>query len=363
MGSSSRFLTGHRLADHQVLHHISSGGMGDVCVARKIGRRGRSSLVALKIPHPHLASDPRYVSMLLDEAAVTRRSDHPNVVKTLGFRTDARHGFHIVMEHVEGVSLGALLSHARKSRRELPAPVCLRILRDVLSGLAAAHAATGEDGKPLSLVHRDVCPSNIHVGSDGRTRLLDFGIADAKGRRCDSREGFVLGKLSYMAPERVFSKGADSRMDLFSCGAVLRESFSGERLFSGTDVDRIGEELGASPQRIAQLSGPLRPLVGLLRIAVSVEPEHRFQSAAEFIAGIDEIAPQVGGVATHHEVADTVDAIAGDRLRADLARISASVRRLDTLRRSPKSSPIASIWATPGGRRRPDGGHSYSNGA
>jgi hypothetical protein len=107
------------------------------------------------------------------------------------------------MPFVPGVTAAVLAKSAAKSGKPIPLPVVLRIVCDALSGLAAAHEAKGPDGAPLGVIHRDVSPQNFLVGTDGMTRLLDFGVAKARGRlQKTTRDGALKGKLAYMSPEQ-----------------------------------------------------------------------------------------------------------------------------------------------------------------
>ena len=229
----SRPMAGRRLGRYEILTQLASGGMASVYIARAQGVAGFERLVAVKVLHPHLAYEQEFISMFLDEARLAARIRHMNVVPTLDISDSPGDGYFLVMEYIEGNHLGALLGRAAKNGERLPRPFVCRVLVDTLQGLAAAHRLSDEHGTPLKLVHRDVSPHNILVGTDGIARLTDFGVAKADVRMASTRAGQFKGKLSYMAPEQASSNETDQRSDLFSVGIILWESLTGRRLFKG----------------------------------------------------------------------------------------------------------------------------------
>src|SRR5262249_3017791 len=128
-------------------------------------------------------------------------------------------------------------------------PVASAIMENVLAGLHAAHEATGDDGAPLGIVHRDVSPHNVLVGVDGIARVLDFGVAWARGERDASSARDLKGKLAYMAPEQVAVVPLDRRADVFCAGIILWELLTGARLFDAP-------EPAAMVQRVTSLRIP-----------------------------------------------------------------------------------------------------------
>src|SRR4051812_40580135 len=161
---------------YEIIRVIRSGGMAQVRLGRAPGAGGFERLVAVKAMHAHLAAEPDFVDMFLDEARLAARIRHPNVVATLDVQQDEE-GLFLVMEYVEGPSLQSVLRPLRRARRVFPLDLALRIFLDALAGLHAAHQLTGAEGEPLNLVHRDISPHNILVGVDGVTRITDFGVA------------------------------------------------------------------------------------------------------------------------------------------------------------------------------------------
>jgi serine/threonine-protein kinase len=208
-----------------------------VYLARSLGAKGFSRLVAIKRLHPHLESEEDFVQMFIDEARLAARIRHPNVVATLD--VEDTEGLYIVMEYIEGVTLLTLSRAVQKLGERVPVPVAMRIALDILGGLHAAHELLDDDGRFLNLVHRDVSPQNILVGTDGIGRVLDFGIAKATSRLQVTVEGQLKGKLAYMAPEQLERHEVDRRVDVWATGVVLWELLTGRRLFVGDHPARL----------------------------------------------------------------------------------------------------------------------------
>src|SRR6478736_1694730 len=181
-----------RVAGRYALYgEIAAGGMATVHIGRLLGPVGFARTVAIKRLHPHYAKDPEFVSMFLDEARLAARIRHPNVVPTLDVVALDGELF-LVMEYVQGESFARLVREARRARLDVPPEVISAIVVGALNGLHAAHEATSERGEPLNIVHRDVTPQNILVGSDGVARLLDFGVAKAAGSlHATTRDGQI----------------------------------------------------------------------------------------------------------------------------------------------------------------------------
>src|SRR5580700_11191148 len=232
---TSAELTVGRYALH---HEIASGGMATVHIGRLLGPVGFARTVAIKRLHPHLARNPEFVAMFLDEARLAARIRHPNVVSTLDVVATEGELF-VVMEYVPGDSLARLLFAAKERSERVPLSVAASIMVDMLHGLHAAHEASDERGQPLNLVHRDVSPHNVLVGTDGAAHLIDFGVAKATGRAQVTREGQLKGKLAYMAPEQLGGSPVDRRADVFGASVVLWEMLTGQRLFDGADEGEI----------------------------------------------------------------------------------------------------------------------------
>ena len=266
--------------------------------------------------------------MFLDEARLAARIRHMNVVPTLDISDSPGDGYFLVMEYIEGNHLGALLGRAAKRGEKLPQPFVCRVLIDALQGLSAAHRLTDEGGKPLKLVHRDVSPHNILVGTDGIGRLTDFGVAKADVRMASTRAGQFKGKLSYMAPEQASSSSTDQRSDLFSVGIILWESLTGRRLFKGESNGATLNKLLNDPvPKPSELWPELERFDAVVMKALSRDADQRFQSADELAEAL-EGAVGSGRLAKTREVAGLVRDLDAEKLQDERERVRDAIKML-----------------------------------
>ena len=230
-GKDGVLAPGEHVGRYEVIGLLARGGMGAVYLARMAGVAGFSRLYAVKVMHPHLADEQEFVHMLFDEARVASRIHHANAVSILDVG-ESPHGHYLVMDYVDGCTLSNVRTSAKLSD-EQKTRVGLRALLDALAGLHAAHDLSDDEGRSLHIVHRDVSPHNVLIGSDGLGRITDFGIALASSRIAASRPGMIKGKPQYMAPEQVLAKPVDRRADVFCAGIILWEFLARGRLFRG----------------------------------------------------------------------------------------------------------------------------------
>src|SRR5262249_38685017 len=159
--------------------------------------------------------------------------NHPNLVQLFDFG-EAEGSYFIAMEYIDGPTLRLLLARARDLRSPISLALAARIISCAAEGLAHAHdfrdPATDE---PLNLIHRDVSPDNILIGRSGAVKLVDFGIAKARGQSHHTQAGTVKGKVAYMAPEQLRGEPLDRRVDLYALGVVLYELCTGRMPFEG----------------------------------------------------------------------------------------------------------------------------------
>ncbi|HEY2365484.1 MAG TPA: serine/threonine-protein kinase, partial [Polyangiaceae bacterium] len=204
------------------MERLATGGMAEVYLARRAGPHGFAKQVAVKRILPQLASDPDFVAMFVDEARVTGRLQHPNIVSVFDFGEEGGELF-MAMEFVDGTTGARLIRAAAARSEDIPLEVSLHVALSVLRGLEYAHTALDENGKPLHLVHRDVSPGNVLIDRSGAVKLTDFGIARAAEFERRTDVGQLKGKLGYMSPEQVVGRELDARSDLFTLGIVLAE--------------------------------------------------------------------------------------------------------------------------------------------
>jgi serine/threonine-protein kinase len=307
------------LGRYALYGEIASGGMATVHLARFLGPVGFARTCAIKRLHPHLAKDPDFVAMFLEEARLAARVRNPHVVSTLDVVAEDGELF-LVMEYVAGESVARLIRKAREKGERVPPRAAVGILCGTLEGLHAAHHAVSERNQPLGLVHRDISPQNVHVGVDGVARVLDFGIAKATNSVQVTRTDQIKGKIAYMSPEQLAKRSIDGRADVYSASVVLWETLTGQRLFQAEDVPALvymimSERVDPPSARVAGLPPGLDEVVmkGLAR-----DPDARWSSAREMALALEAVIDP----APPREIGAWVEAIAGEALewRKDLVR-------------------------------------------
>lgn len=272
-----------RIGRYEIIDRLAVGGMAELFKARATGAHGFERRVVIKKILPKLAADDEFVTMFIDEARITAQLHHAKIVQVfeLGFDGDE---LFIAMEYVDGVDALDLLKRCKKRDLQLPQAMAVHVAGEVLEALTYAHEATDESGTPLGIIHRDVSPGNVLISRAGDVKLTDFGIARAAERQQKTQAGTLKGKYSYMSPELIAQKPLDCRSDLFSVGVMLAEMLIGTRLFSAaSDLDLLLQVRDAKLDRLDQYgAGIPANLRALLDRALTVRPEDRYGSAAEF---------------------------------------------------------------------------------
>lgn len=317
MSEQARFLDGDA-SRYECLLHIGSGGMAAVYVGRRRGAAGFSRLVAIKQPHAKLASDPRSRRAIVEEARLASKAHHPNIVAVHDVE-ESDGGLVLVLDYVEGASLGDLLRAAAARGSPLAPRIGMRILLEACAGLQAAHTLVDELGRAVQLIHRDVSPQNILVGVDGTSRITDFGIAkSAQPGRSATSPGVLKGKAAYMAPEYIREEAIDARADVFALGVVAWEIFANRRLFRGaTEEETIRNVLSLVPAPMAQVYPEgVTPALGaaldeVLAIALAKSPHARFSTARAFGGALETVGRDHDLIATTEEVAHAVRELCG----------------------------------------------------
>jgi serine/threonine-protein kinase len=312
---------------------IAEGGMASVHLARLMAEEGFARTVAVKRLHATYARDPHFVRMFLDEARIAARIQHPNIIDTLDVVAGDGELF-VVMDYVHGESLAALLAASAQQKTKLPPAVVSGIVGGVLRGLHAAHEATNEKGEKLELIHRDVSPQNVFVGTDGFARVIDFGVAKALGRMQSTRDGEVKGKLSYMAPEQMLAQQLDRRADVFSAAVVLWESLTSTRLFQADDsIATMGLVMQAPIKPPSSVVPGLSPaLDAVVMRGLERDAGKRYQTALEMAVALEAVQPP----APAHEIGAVVQSLAGEILetRTNL------IRSLEDSASTPSPAPM-----------------------
>ncbi|MDD5307490.1 MAG: serine/threonine-protein kinase [Deltaproteobacteria bacterium] len=274
---------------YSVLRKLDSGGMAEVFVGEAEGIEGFKKRVAIKRVLPHLAENAKFLTMFLDEARLSLRMNHANVVQVFDIGRSGGTYF-IVMEYVDGTNLKRVMETMREKGTRLPVAHAVYIVMEVCKGLAYAHALTDHDGKSYGIVHRDVSPPNVLLSKQGEVKIVDFGLARATSQLERTDPGVVKGKFAYLAPEAAWGRPVDHRADIFACGIILYELLTGRRLFLGeTDVQTVElVRLGDVPSVSRQNPDVPAELEAIVDKALAKDPSDRFQSCndlGEILAG------------------------------------------------------------------------------
>lgn len=295
--SAPSFHPGFRVGRYELLAPIARGGMASVWAARMRGAGGFQKLVAVKTIPPHLADDPRFESMFLDEARIAADIVHPNVAQVFDLGEEDGVLF-MVFEWIDGDPLSILIRAVTDKGDRIPVPIALRIMADVCGGLHAAHELCDSTGQPLLVVHRDVSPQNVVVSDAGAVKVIDFGVAKALNRAgAETVSGRLKGKVQYMAPEQAMSVPVDRRADVYGAGAVLHHMLSGAfPLPASSPVEALNMLLSRVSPRPLPVDIP-ESVAAIVTRAMAYDREARFQSAAdmqvELVMALREISKPV----------------------------------------------------------------------
>lgn len=324
---------------------LGQGGMGVVKLAMVRGPQGFVKLIVLKTLHPRLAADANAHRRFLDEARISARLVHPNIVQVYEV-TELKGVPTIVMEYLEGQSLWSVLTECPEP---LPLPVRVYILCQALSGLGAAHDLEDYDGTPLGLIHRDISPQNIFLLYDGQVKVLDFGLAKVQGSEANSQSGVAKGKLRYMAPEQLGAHEIDCRADLFSVGVMLWEAASDRRFWDDrSDKEIMLQLLTNQPPEIDLPQIPPR-LRAICARALAFDRERRYSNARELRLELEQYLAYCGEENTAETLSDLLRRNYGQARQVTQQLIRTQVK---VVSEAPPGEPetLADLTApTPGG--------------
>ena len=269
-------ISGDKLGQYEIIGPIGAGGMGEVFRARD-PRLGRD--IAIKVLPAAMAQDPDRLARFQREARAVAALNHPHIVTIYSVEHAGDIHF-LTMELVEGKPLDRVI-------RASGLPV--EQIVDIAGALADALAAAHDKG----IVHRDLKPANVMISSEGRVKVLDFGLAkdvsDADPKDAtrasfgNTQAGMVMGTPAYMSPEQISARPLDHRTDIFSLGVVLHEMATGRQPFVGSSsAELISSILRDTPQSAAELRPDLpSDLARIIRRCLEKDPRHRIQTARD----------------------------------------------------------------------------------
>lgn len=353
---------------------IGRGGMAEIYLARaRTTEVGASRLVVVKQILPELSANAKFAEALVQEAKLAARLSHANVAQVFDLGREGHDGeaaetsragrLFIAMEYIEGLDLNELLRRCARAKVPLPIEFALLVIMEALKGLDYAHRRTGDDGRSLGIVHRDVSPSNVLLSVEGEIKLCDFGIARAndlaQGAASSSAEPLspdaIQGKAGYMSPEHARGEPLDARADVFAAGVILWELLAGRRMYKA-DKDK-GENLLAVARRAEIPDVPSRGLPhedelhAIVRKALAVDRAERYQSAQAMLEALQRYVAKARLVASPIRLGDWLSDHFGNDLVAQRRARERAVKALE-------AGPVAAVTprapgAAPGSPARP----------
>jgi serine/threonine-protein kinase len=288
---------------------ISRSGMASIFKAID---ETNGSVVALKVPFMQFESDPGFYQRFQREQAIGKALQHPYILRMLDDDSFQKSRPYIVMEYLDGQTLGHLMHQIRP----MPQPDALRIASRVCEALHYMHEH--------DVVHRDLKPDNIMICNDGSIRIMDFGIAKFEGQRRLTFGGFTpaMGTPDYMAPEQVKGKRGDARTDIYSLGAILYEMLTGSPPFEGPNPFIImNSRLSGDPVAPRKRNDKISPQAEEIVLhAMARNPQDRYQTALEMKQDLDH--PESVALTGRADRLVTPNPISGNLRRYRLVAIS-----------------------------------------
>lgn len=328
---------------YDIVYQLAKGGMASVFVGQLSGMAGFEKLVAIKVVHPHLSTEKQFIEMFLDEARVAARIVHPNVaqLQSMGQENGL---LYMVGELVLGQDLRSMLRKMREGQVKPSSALAADICSKVALGLHAVHELRGDDKQLLNVVHRDVSPSNILISYDGHVKLIDFGIAHAKNRCANTRNGELKGKPAYMSPEQIRGEVPDRRSDIYSLGVNLYYLATGRNPFSGTiDTQLFNKILRGDFLRPREVD-PNIPLAleEIILRAMAQDRNDRYATGLDMSHALEDFSRAIKNHARPDVIAKGMQCLFATELLEHEAKVTAfrERRRLEALERTINNTPM-----------------------
>lgn len=308
-----------RIGRYEVIAGLSTGGMAELYLASTKGPGGFRKFVALKKLLGDVQRDRNFARMFLDEARITALLSHANIAQVFDLGEDENGELFIAMEFVAGHDLSKIAHASRKQGSRLPIGFACRVVHDLCRALHYAHHFVDPAGRASPVIHRDIAPKNVMVTYEGTVKVIDFGLALARGRLETTAVGTIKGTAGYLSPEQVYGKTLDGRTDLYSAGILLHELISGHRLFTGTNRVEVLQKVVEGNIRPPREINPEVPkaLSDVVMKAVARNREDRFENGRDMARAVELAC----GPELYDE--DQAGAFMRDRFREKLSQIRA----------------------------------------
>lgn len=285
-----------RFGQYILISPLAQGGMGELHLAIS-GQADLKKLCVIKQIITELA-DQEFVARFLDEAKVTVKLGHQNLVPIFEAGVLDGHYF-MAMEHIDGRDLRAIWNKMEEKEFKCPPEIALHITKELCRGLSYAHSF-----RDLQLIHRDISPPNILISFSGEVRITDFGLATSSLKAQKTAPGVLYGKLAYLAPEQAKNETLSPRTDIYSAGIILWELLTGERFFNkeGTQLEKLKRAAEPNYRAPSSINSNLPAEVDFItRKAMQIDPDERYENAEEMRKDVAEL------LASLHPTLDTPD--------------------------------------------------------
>jgi serine/threonine protein kinase len=281
----------HLFGKFFLLQRLAIGGMAEIFRARVVGAGGFEKELVVKRILPTRAKDAGFIRMLVNEAKLTVQLTHNNIAQI--YECGIIDGtYFISMELVNGVSMKDVMAGMQRAGQSPSPEESIFLILQLLQGLDYAHKKTDSSGDPLHIVHCDVSPDNALVSFEGEVKLLDFGIARAATGLSNYKEGMLMGKLGYVAPEQAsLEQSWDHRVDIFAAGILLYELLTRQKPFPrATDVESLISSRKAKVVPPTTVDPRLpRDIDAILSKALAYDPEKRYADAKSFCDALVDV--------------------------------------------------------------------------
>jgi serine/threonine protein kinase len=264
----------------RIVRKIAEGGMGAVYEALQEGVEGFEKRVAIKTLLPQVCNREDFVQLFVHEAKLVADLVHENIVQIYQLGRNGKE-YYIVMELVRGLPLSRFLRLHVLTDTIVPRDLAIFITARIARGLAYAHSRKDINGSPMNIVHRDICPSNILVTTEGLPKIADFGIAIATTNFELVDKELLWGKAGYMSPEQANRYDIDFRSDIFSLGALLFELLAGKKIRNSSNIRKLVALAKGGIVDWARLPKDVpRAIRDILKRCLALAPEDRYEETA-----------------------------------------------------------------------------------
>ena len=274
-----------------LLQRLAVGGMAEIYRSKTVGAGGFEKELVVKRILPSRSQDQGFIRMLVNEARLTVQLTHNNIAQI--YECGAVDGtYYIAMEQVHGVSMKDMMAAFARAGVQLSPEQSMYLVLQLLQGLDYAHRKTDAEGNPLKIVHCDVSPDNCLISYEGEVKLLDFGIARAATGLSNYKEGMLMGKLGYVAPEQASLERAwDHRVDIFAAGIILYELLTKQKPFPrATDVESLIDSRKAKVVPPTAFDDRLpKEIDEIVGKALAYDPDKRFPRARAFADALVDV--------------------------------------------------------------------------